>query len=111
MQIVTEVSGGSSTLKIADKKLIAAHGTRILQVDVENSGERLMIPSVWAELFDATGASIGKFNSEKARIYPGCSVRHSLDVSRVAKGKYTALVVMDNGDDHVMAAQYQLSLE
>ncbi|MDB6056440.1 MAG: hypothetical protein JWO95_284 [Verrucomicrobiales bacterium] len=111
VQIVTEVPGGRPNLKVAGRKLLKAEGRQTLQVDLENTGEKLLIPAVWAELFDAKGASIGKFQSNKARIYPGCSVRHLLDFSKAPKGDYTALLVMDGGGDQVMAAQYQLNLE
>jgi len=83
-------------------------GKRILQIDIENTGEIAMRPDVYVELFNEQGVSLGKYPGVKYRIYPGTSVRQSIDVSSVAQGTYKALIVVDAGSDDVFGAQYAL---
>ena len=111
IQIVTQIGDtGSRDIKILDKKLVREDGGIYLRLDIENTGERMLVPLVWTELFNQQGISIGRFECTRRRIYPACSVRFSLDISGVPEGNYTALVVIDNGDDHVLGAQYQLGI-
>jgi hypothetical protein len=111
VQIVTEIGRGAQPrLRVADKKLLGEAGRQRLQLDLENAGERLMIPSISVELYDARGASAGKFELGRQRIYPSCSIRASADFSSVPAGKYTAMLLVDTGDDQIMGAQYALEL-
>ncbi len=112
VQIVTEIGReGTRSLQILDKGLGMVEGKRLLHLDVGNNGERLLIPAMGVELFDANGASFGKFDAGRARIYPTCSTRAKIDLTDVPPGKYTALVLLDSGDDQVLGAQYDLAIE
>jgi hypothetical protein len=112
VQMVTNIGDtGQCTLKFADKQLVAQEGKRLLQLDVENTGERWLTPAVWAEVHDAQGQSLGKFEARRIRIYPGCSARFAMDLSSLPAGQYNALVVADNGDEHVFGAQYKLDVK
>ncbi len=107
VQLVTEVGDAPrGPIRVLDKKLIQ----KKLQLDLENSGVRLLIPSVWVELFNRQGQSVGKFEAGRSRIFPGCSVRYQVDLTDVPAGRYSALVIVDNGDENVMGAQYELEL-
>ena len=111
IQIVTEFgNSGTRSLQVTDKRLVQAEGKRALQLDIANDGERLLIPQVTVELFDQGGASVGRFEAGRARIYPACSVRAKADLTDVPAGKYSAMVLLDSGDAQVMGAQYDLEL-
>ncbi len=86
-------------------------GKRSLDVDIENTGQIGIRPKVYVELFNSKGVSLGQFPSPKYRIYPGTSVRQNIDVSKVAKGTYKALVAVDAGGDNVFGAQYTLNFK
>jgi len=86
-------------------------GKRALNVDIENTGQIGIRPTVYVELFNSKGVSIGQFPSSKNRIYPGTSVRQNIDVSKVAKGTYKALVAVDAGGDNVFGSQYTLNFK
>lgn len=110
VQLVTDIGGtGSRSLKL-DARLVRADGKRLLQVDVENTGERWLRPSLWAQLFDEKGRFVGKFDGARARVYPGTSVRKSIDLTKVQAGTYKALVVADADEDSVYGATYTLKL-
>ena len=89
---------------------MAAEGKRAFLLDIGNDGERLMVPMMTVELFDAQGATVGRFDAGRARIYPGCSVRAKADLTDVPPGKYTAMVLLDSGDAQVMGAQYDIKI-
>jgi hypothetical protein len=112
IQIITDVgASGAPDLHFLGKRLIVEKGSRVLQIDVENAGDRWVYPLTWLEIYDETGGFVGRYESSQKRIFPGCSVRHEFDLSGVAGGKYTALVIIDNTDEHVFGAQYSLEIE
>jgi len=110
IQIATHIAGtGKRSVTFLGARLMKAAGVgTVLQVDVENNGTLWFRPDVYVELFDAQGASRGKFAGQKFRMYPGTSVRQQIDLHTVAAGKYKALVVVDAGGDDVFGAQYVL---
>ncbi len=113
IQLVTEVGKESkASLQVKDKRLVsnAADAKRSLELDIGNNGERLLIPAMSVELFDKTGASVGRFDAGRARIYPECSVRAKVDLSDIPVGKYAAMVLLDSGDSQVLGAQYDLEI-
>jgi len=112
IQIVTDV-GMQPDQKILflDKKLIAENGRKIFQIDIENIGGRWLSPSVWVEVYDQEGKNTGRFESNKLRIYPNCSVRHRVDFTEIPKGQYRVLVIADNGDGFAVGAQYDLEVK
>ena len=112
VQIISNIGDtGAPEIDFLDKKLIHQDGKRILQLDVGNIGEKRLSPAVWVELYDSHGNKMGRFESQKKRIYPECSVRYEVDLTEVPTGDYRALVVLDNGDEHVFGAQYNLGIE
>jgi hypothetical protein len=112
IQFVTNIGDtGTRALKFTDKQLITNGNERTLQLDIENTGERWLRPSIWAELYDANGVSIGRFDGGRLRLYPGCSGRFKIDLSQVPPGSYQALTVADNGDDYVFGAQFKLEIK
>jgi hypothetical protein len=112
IQIVTDLGAGAKRqIRFLEKKLISEGEKRILQIDIENIGEGWLYPSVWVELYDRNGKSSGRFDLERARIYPGCSIRERADITKVPPGKYKALVVVENEDGYVVGGQYDLEVE
>jgi len=112
IRMVTNIGqSGTRELKFADKQLIVQDETRVLQLDLENTGQRYLRLLVWAELYDEEGTSVGRFQAGRRGVYPGCSTRFHADLSQVPPGKYNALVVADNGDEYVFGARYDLEIE
>lgn len=111
VQLVTNISGGSAAVTIDNPQLVADDaGSRLFTIDIANTGELWLSPRIWTELFDAAGKSLGRFEGTKARIYPGCSARYKITLPGVPSGSYSALVVADNGDDHVFGTQVPLTI-
>jgi hypothetical protein len=110
--VVTNIGDtGERSVRFTESALsVDENGARTLLVDVENCGERGLRPQLWVELHDRSGRRLGRFESEPRRIYPGTSVRFRIDLSDAPSGSYQALVVVDNGDEHVFGAQYSLEI-
>ncbi len=110
IQIATHIAQtGTKAVKFLQAVLVKKEdGKRFLQVDIEDTGTLGIRPEVYVEVFDATGKSLGKFPGARYRMYPGTSVRQTIDLSSVPAGSYRALVVLDAGGDEAYAAQYTL---
>lgn len=112
IQIVTDIGDtGVRKIRFANKKIINEEGKKLLQIDIENIGERWLSPLVWTEIYNEKGQSMGRLQGDKFRIYPGCSVRQKFDLTRLMKGKYKALIVCDNGDEHIFGGRFELRVE
>jgi hypothetical protein len=112
VQIVTNIGEtGESHIRLGENGLIHHDGHLLLRADIENVGDRWLRPSVWVELYNNEGTRIGHYESGQKRIFPYCSVRHHLDLTEVPKGVYTAILIVDNGDDRVFGTYYQLHIE
>jgi hypothetical protein len=101
---------GLRAMGFTAKKLVRRNGENILSLDMENTGERQLGLRVWAELFDLQGVSIGRFHAGRRGLYPGASARLRIPLEGVPPGKYHALVIADNGDEHVFGARYNLQV-
>lgn len=111
IQVVTNIGDtGTSKMKFLDSRLIKEDGKVSLQVDIENTGERWLKSTLWVELYDERGTSIGKFEGGKLRIYPGTSVRYKVPLTLASKGKFKALVVADCGGENVFGGVYALNI-
>jgi len=110
IQIASHIAQtGTKKINFVDTKLVAKDdGKHFLQVDVENTGDVWMRPEMYVEVFDDKGNSKGRFPGIRYRLYPGTSVRQSIDLSSLEKGAYKALIVVDSGGDDVYGAEFNL---
>ena len=112
IQVVANIGDtGNRAIQIVHKEILTDNAGHILALDVENTGERWLRPSIKVEIYDEKGILVGRFDGNRIRIYPGCSQRSSVKLGRLEAGKYTALVLIDNGDDSVWGAQYELEIK
>ncbi|MBP6671643.1 MAG: hypothetical protein KA247_00765 [Bacteroidetes bacterium] len=113
VQIATSIEKtGEKKIRFVATNLNAKKGgKRMLDIDIENIGDLGMRPDVYVELFNNRGVSMGQYPGMKYRIYPGTSVRQLIDVSKVKKGTYKAMVAVDAGGDNVFGAQYTLNFK
>jgi len=112
VQIITQFKEtGEKKISFMDRKLVVKDNRVLFQLDVANTGEHSMTPLVWAELYNKEGTYMGRFESMRQRIYPGCSTRNEIDLTNVPRGEYKALVVADNGDENVFGAEYSIELK
>ena len=112
IQIVTHIGDtGARKLKFLKTRLLKDEERRILQLDIENIGERWLKPFLWTELYDEEGRYMGRFEGGRLRIYPGTSVRFRIDLSEASEDTYKVLVVADSGGDDVFGIIYTLKFQ
>ncbi|MHB9132147.1 MAG: COG1470 family protein [Armatimonadota bacterium] len=112
IQLVTNIGNtGTCMIKFADRSIVEVGEKRFLQVDVENIGERLLAPQLYAEIYDGQGNRVGRVDGNRARIYPGGSGQFRIDITSISNGNYSALLIADNGDDHIFGKQITLELK
>ena len=109
VQIISNIGDtGKVEMKFTNRQLLVQGDQRVLQVDIENTGERALVPLLWTEIYNPEGASLGRFEGRRLRLYPGCSGRFRVDLSQLSRGNYDALVVADNHDEYVFGTQCKL---
>jgi hypothetical protein len=112
VQIVTDIEeSGERKIAFLNRQLTTKDGKTTFSVDIGNSGERRLSPVVWMDLYSAAGTHAGRFDSGRKGLYPECSVRNLFDLTEVPSGTYSALVVVDNEDDHVFGGQYEIVIK
>ncbi len=84
-------------------------GATVLRLDLDNTGDFMLRPTVWTEIYNDGGQLMGRLSGETMRIYPGCSVRYDFGLD-YQPGEYQALVVIDNGDGDVWGCRYSLAV-
>ena len=110
VQIATHVGDAAPDVQIVAADLGDDEGTRVLTADVANVGQRMIVGSVYVDVFGADGSALGRIQGTASRIYPGTSVRHRVALEGLEPGTYEALLVIDGGEEGVFGAQYTLEL-
>ncbi|HOK71181.1 MAG TPA: hypothetical protein PLM83_06975 [Bacillota bacterium] len=108
VQLVTNIgSTGSKSLRIMDRKVVRDQdGYYSLWFALENSGERWIRPEIRVEVYDMSGALVGKYSGDRLRLYPGTSVASRIALGILPRGRYKAVLIIDDGGSNVWAAQY-----
>ncbi len=111
IQIITHIGmTGTIQVEFMNTSLVREKENVSIHVDVKNSGERLIKPCLYAELYDEEGEFVGKIEGGTWRIYPETSVRYRVDVTHLPAGLYKAMILVDNLDEHVFGTEFLLDL-
>jgi hypothetical protein len=112
VQIISHIGKtGETGLTFTNPHIVKDEERRFFAIDVENSGQRALRPSLSLELYSETGSPVGKFQGSAQRLYPGTSARFPIDLGDVPKGKYLGLVVADGTGDNLFGANVELEIE
>ncbi len=111
IQVVSNVgTGATRELKFSSIRLLQEADKRVLAVEMENTGEQMLIGKPWTELYDSGGRLVTRLDGEPKRMYPGASGRFTMDLVGLQEVTYKALVVVDCGGDDVFGASVKLVL-
>ena len=83
-------------------------GNRVMELDVQNIGDRGYRPNLWVELYDAAGVVKARKEQQRGLVYPGTSFKQRFVFDALPAGTYKAVVFADTGDDAVFATQYKV---
>lgn len=112
VQIVSNIGNtGTSDLQFLGLELAKDGQNNIINVVVENTGERQLRPEIALELFDEKGNSAGVIKSERRKTFPGTSILTTLNLEGIEPGKYTGVLVADCDEDHVFGTNVSFELE
>ena len=110
VQLATHLPAtGSRKVAFANQTLSDSTGHKVVELEVENVGERGYRPAMWVELYDSTGALRGRRQQQRGLLYPGTTLKQRFVFDALPAGSYKAVVFADTGDDSVFAAQYKLT--
>lgn len=111
VQIITnvgDISGGS--LQFSNPELILKDPDYIFMLNVGCTGDSMLIPDTWMDLYDSKGGHVKKVTGGAFFVYPGCSRTLKLPLGKLEKGLYKALLIADCGNDQVFGGQYELEI-
>ena len=111
VQVATHLpNAGSRKVRITRQGFLTdSTGARVLDVVLENTGERAYRPNVWIELYDSRGVMRKRIEQQRGLLYPGTSLKQRFSFGALPAGVYKALVFAGTGDDTVSAAQDRLT--
>jgi hypothetical protein len=111
VQIVTNIgNSGTRDIQFLGLDLARENENNILNVLIENTGERLLKPELALELFDETGSSAGIVKADRRKIYPGTSASILLDLKGIKPGNYTGVLVADCDEDYIFGTNVSFEL-
>jgi hypothetical protein len=113
VQVASEIgNNGTRELRFANPRLTKGKdGKPSLAIDVSNTGERTLRPSLALDLHNAQGAQRKGLSGAAQRLYPASAAQFQMDISAVPKGTYRALVTADAGGDDVFGSQFDLTID
>lgn len=110
IQVATHIDfSGKRSVRFTGAAAKTDAGKAMLDVDVQDAGERGYRPTLWVEVYDAQGTLRAKAKQSRGLLYPGASLRQHFDLGALPAGSYKAVVFADTGDESVFAAQYTIN--
>ena len=82
----------------------------ILQAHLENTGNAMVEPVFYVEMYDLAGNLLDRFDALPEPLYPGLSLRQPVELDGLPPGTYEALIVVDAGAEAQFGAQYTITL-
>lgn len=112
VQIVTNIGKtGTSDLQFLGIEMEKQENVPVLNVMVENTGQRLLKPEITLELFDAEGNSAGILKADRRKTYPDTSIKVSLPLEGIKPGNYSGMLVADCDEDHIYGTNVSFEVE
>ncbi|MFK7848551.1 MAG: hypothetical protein AB8G77_24910 [Rhodothermales bacterium] len=110
-EIATHIKdSGTPALAINSMKMKGERHDRKLEAVMINTGNALVKPDVWFELYDTAGNLKERVSGTAGWVFPGDFDRVVADVSHLKGGVYEAQVVIDAGGDHIFGASYTINM-
>jgi hypothetical protein len=112
VQVVAHIgTTGDRNLEVSSAKLVREEEASSLHIAYSNTGTRAFRPAVWMEIYDSKGAQVDKVEGHSPLMYPASSTTNRLELpAGMAEGKYTALVILDGGEDALFGTQIDFEL-
>ena len=111
VQVVTNIGNtGTRDLQFVGLELAEQEGVNVLNVAVENTGQRILKPELNIELFNDQGESLGVFKAERRKTYPTTSILLEIPLAGIKPGEYNAVLVANCDEDHIFGTNITLEI-
>jgi len=105
-QIISNINQGRADLKIVHSN----YQDKQLSFDVLNMGQVYLTPKLLLQLYDRQGQLVRTLSASAQKLLPDSSVRYILDVSDLQPGSYSALLLLDSGEENVFGEKINISV-
>lgn len=109
--IVTNIGTSVPSLKIIKKGMENIGDKKYFIVDVENTGILFQNPKLTLKFLSNQGKLEKTLETQTERLYPGSSARFMAESNGLTPGKYTAFLLLDNGDGRLFGDTFITSLD
>lgn len=111
VQIITNIGNtGATDIQFPGLQLTKQQENNVLNVVVENTGERILKPEMSLEIFDDEGNTVAVLKADKRKTFPGTSIMVQLVLEGIKPGNYTGVLIADCGDDNVFGTNLSLEI-
>lgn len=112
VQVVSQMErSGARNAEFAHVQVVQdKEGTRSLQFEIRNAGQRAYRVDAKVQVFDEAGSQVASFARQENMLYPGSSVLASFKLPKLPPQSYQVLVVADTGEDEVFGGQFTLRM-
>lgn len=112
IQIICHFTGnGEKDVEFINVALRQENESKILDVDIINSGDFMLSPVLSIELFNEDGKSLGIYKSIRKRVYPKTSRRFEIDLTNLQSGVYESLLLADCTEEDVFGTNLTLEIK
>lgn len=112
VQIITNIGDtGERNMQFLNFELTKEDTITVLQVAFQNIGERILKPELGIEVFNLDGDSQGVIKADRRKIYPGTSAVVELDLSKLAVGLYSGVLIADCDEDYAFGTNMNLEIK
>ena len=109
--IATEITGtGDAGLAVNVLNIKGERNSKQLEAVMVNTGDMLVKPEVWFELYDEAGNLQERLEGRADWVFPGGFDRVVADVAHVRPGVYEAQVVVDAGEENIFGASFRVDM-
>jgi len=102
---------GVTDLKFLNISQSFREGKRLLEVDVQNTGDVIVNPTLSLELFDELGNSPPILRVENKRVFPNSSKKYIINVDDIKPGLYQGILMADCGTDDLFGVNLTLNIK
>jgi hypothetical protein len=111
--IITNIedSSGSRRIRFTNIEMDRTEGKARLNIDLENTGDYVLRPTINVTLFDESGHEFTPPKASVKRILPGMEVRCSIDMAGIPEGSYQAVIAADCGGEDIFGINQVLKVQ
>ncbi|MFC4638727.1 Fn3-like domain-containing protein [Deinococcus hohokamensis] len=111
VNLITTLPGGAPKVRFANPSLQRKADGVHLGVKVFNDGTATTVPQYRAEVYNTQGKLVARDDVAKMRLYPGGGVQVDFSFGKLTAGKYTFVVMANDGVNPVVGTRYTVNVE